>query len=119
MVETFESTEIAAARSAPVNVYYHFYSGERVAFRWPRCAHVLRLGRRRHSRWRWLFTSEYLAIVAASDRTHARAERAGASGTTALRTVRFDDTRAGVDLALTGSPRLSITSAHLAGPSPR
>ncbi len=103
VLETFRGTE-SPRRVAPVNVYYHFYSGERRAalealraiYDWVK-AQPLAL----------LFTSDYLAIVEGF-RT-ARLERliapAGAIAAWrvwshgALRTLRFDATTTGVDLA--------------------
>jgi hypothetical protein len=121
VVETFENTE-KPRRVAPVNVYYHFYSAERVAS----------LASLRHVH-EWvgrqplapLFTSEYLAIVEGF-RT-ARIARADPGWRVwnhgALRTVRFDDTRAGVDLArsqgVLGFVRhQGALYVHLAGPEP-
>ena len=88
VVETFKSTE-SPRRVSPVNVYYHFYSGERVAslaalrvvYDWARRQPVAPV-----------FTSEYLAMVEGF-RT-ARVARAGAGYRVwdhgALRTIRFD-----------------------------
>src|SRR5439155_995443 len=85
-VETFKSTE-SPRRVSPVNVYYHFYSGERVAslaalrvvYDWARRQPVAPV-----------FTSEYLAMVEGF-RT-ARVARAGAGYRVwdhgALRTIR-------------------------------
>ena len=87
-METFKSTE-SPRRVSPVNVYYHFYSGERVAslaalrvvYEWARRQPVAPV-----------FTSEYLAMVEGF-RT-ARVARAGAGYRVwdhgALRTIRFD-----------------------------
>lgn len=88
VLETFKSTE-TPRRVSPVNVYYHFYSGERVAslaalrvvYEWARRQPVAPV-----------FTSEYLAMVEGF-RT-ARVARAGAGFRVwdhgALRTIRFD-----------------------------
>jgi len=97
VVETFENTE-KPRRLAPVNVYYHFYSGERVASL-ASLRHVHEwVGRQPLA---WLFTSEYLAIVAGFRSARIARDPAGWRiwDHGALRTVRFDDTRAGVDLA--------------------
>ncbi|MGH7367983.1 MAG: polysaccharide deacetylase family protein [Candidatus Rokuibacteriota bacterium] len=121
VIETFENTE-RPRRVAPVNLYYHYYSGERVAS----------LAALRHV-YEWvmrqplalLFTSEYLAIVEGF-RT-ARIAR-GPEGWRvwdhgALRTVRFDATRAAVDMArsqgVLGFVRhQGALYVHLAGPEP-
>jgi hypothetical protein len=103
VLETFHGTE-APRRVAPVNVYYHFYSGERHAalaalravYDWV-AAQPLAL----------LFTSDYLAIVDGfrTARLERLATPAGAIAAwrvwdhRALRTLRFDATTAGVDLA--------------------
>jgi hypothetical protein len=121
VVETFENTE-KPRRVAPVNVYYHFYSAERVA--------ALAALRYVHD---WverqplarLFTSEYLAIVEGF-RT-ARIARATPGWRVwdhgALRTVRFDGTRASVDLARSRGVlgfvhHQGSLYVHLAGPEP-
>jgi hypothetical protein len=121
VVETFENTE-KPRRVAPVNVYYHFYSAERVA--------ALASLRYVHD---WverqplarLFTSEYLAIVEGF-RT-ARIARAAPGWRVwdhgALRTVRFDGTRASVDLARSRGVlgfvhHQGALYVHLAGPEP-
>ena len=121
VVETFENTE-KPRRVAPVNVYYHFYSAERVAsLASLRYVHEW-VGRQPLAR---LFTSEYLAIVEGF-RT-ARIARAAAGWRVwdhgALRTVRFDDTRAGVDLARSQGVlgfvhHQGALYVHLAGPEP-
>jgi hypothetical protein len=121
VVETFENTE-KPRRVAPVNVYYHFYSAERVA--------ALASLRYVHD---WverqplarLFTSEYLAIVEGF-RT-ARIARVAPGWRVwdhgALRTVRFDGTRASVDLARSRGVlgfvhHQGALYVHLAGPEP-
>jgi len=121
VVETFENTE-KPRRVAPVNVYYHFYSAERVAS----------LASLRHVH-EWverqplarLFTSEYLAIVQGfrTARIARTAEGWRVWGHGALRTVRFDDTRAGVDLARSQGVlgfvhHQGALYVHLAGPEP-
>jgi len=96
VVDTFRNTE-TPRRVSPINVYYHFYSGERVAslaalrtvYDWARRQPVAPV-----------FTSEYLAMVEGF-RT-ARIARAGAGFRVwdhgALRTVRFDGGAAAVDM---------------------
>jgi hypothetical protein len=121
VVETFENTE-KPRRVAPVNLYYHFYSAERVASL-TSLRHVHDwVARQPLAR---LFTSEYLAIVAGFRTARiARAEpgwRVWDHG--ALRTVRFDDTRAGVDLARSRGVlgfvhHQGALYVHLAGPEP-
>ena len=121
VVETFENTE-KPRRVAPVNVYYHFYSAERVASL-VSLRHVHEwVGRQPLAR---LFTSEYLAIVegfrSARIARHATGWRVWDHG--ALRTVRFDDTRAGVDLARSQGVlgfvhHQGALYVHLAGPEP-
>ncbi|HKW93687.1 MAG TPA: hypothetical protein VJX92_17485, partial [Methylomirabilota bacterium] len=96
VTDTFENTE-RPRRVAPVNVYHHYYSGERVAS-------LAAL----HRVYEWvgaqalapLFTSEYLAIVAGfrAARIARTADGWRVWDHGALRTVRFDDTRASVDL---------------------
>jgi hypothetical protein len=121
VVETFENTE-KPRRVAPVNLYYHFYSAERVAsLASLRYVHEW-VGRQPLAR---LFTSEYLAVVdgfrtARIART-APGWRVWDHG--ALRTVRFDDTRAGVDLARSQGVlgfvhHQGSLYVHLAGPEP-
>jgi hypothetical protein len=102
VLETFQDTE-NPRRVSPVNVYYHFYSGERRAalealrtvYDWAQAQPLAPL-----------FTSEYLATVdgfrtarlerlAAPPRAKA-AWRVWSHG--ALRTLRFDATAAAVDL---------------------
>jgi hypothetical protein len=121
VIDTYENTE-RPRRVAPVNLYYHYYSGERVAslaalhyvHEW-----VLRQPLAR------IFTSEYLAIVEGF-RT-ARIARTGDGwriwGHGALPTVRFDDTRAHLDLdrssgALGYLHHQGALYVHLAGPGP-
>ncbi len=121
VVETFENTE-KPRRVAPVNVYYHFYSAERVAaLASLRYVHDW-VARQPLAR---LFTSEYLAIVEGF-RT-ARIARAAPGWRVwdhgALRTVRFDDTRAPVDLARSRGVlgfvhHQGALYVHLAGPEP-
>ena len=121
VVETFENTE-KPRRVAPVNLYYHFYSAERVAALVSlRYVHEW-VGRQPLAR---LFTSEYLAIVEGF-RT-ARIARVAAGWRVwehgALRTVRFDDTRATVDLARSQGllgyvHHQGALYVHLAGPEP-
>ena len=95
--ETFQNTE-SPRRVSPINIYYHYYSGERIA--------SLVALRQVHDWARGqpiapIFTSEYLAIVEGF-RT-ARIARGPAGWRIwdhgALRTVRFDATKAAVDLA--------------------
>jgi len=121
VVETFENTE-KPRRVAPVNVYHHFYSAERVASL-ASLRHVHEwVGRQPLAR---LFTSEYLAIVDGF-RTARIARAAGGWRVWdhgALRTVRFDDTRAGVDLARSQGVlgfvhHQGALYVHLAGPEP-
>ncbi|HEY7039063.1 MAG TPA: hypothetical protein VID28_09440 [Methylomirabilota bacterium] len=121
VIQTFENTE-APRRVAPVNVYYHYYSGERVA-----SLQAL------HQVHEWvlrqplapLFTSEYLAIVegfrAARIARTAEGWRIADHG--ALRTVRFDDTSASVDLGRSSGVlgfvhHQGALYVHLAGPEP-
>jgi len=97
VVETFRNTE-TPRRVSPINIYYHFYSGERLA-----ALAALR------SVYDWtlgqpvapIFTSEYLAIVAGFRTTKiarsAEGWRIWNHG--ALRTLRFDRVDRGVDLA--------------------
>lgn len=121
VTETFRRTE-TDRRVCPVNIYYHFYSGERVA--------ALKALRETYA---WaaarplapLFTSEYAAMVAGF-RT-ARLARTGEGWRVwdhgALRTVRFDDTAEGLDLershGVLGATRHGgALYVHLAGPEP-
>ena len=121
MIETYENTE-RPRRVAPVNVYYHYYSGERVAslaalhyvHEW-----VLRQPLAR------IFTSEYLAIVAGfrTARIARVPEGWRISGHGALSTVRFDDTRAHLDLDRSSGVlgylhHQGALYVHLAGPGP-
>jgi hypothetical protein len=121
VIETFEGTE-RPRRVAPVNVYYHYYSGERVAslaalhhvHEW-----VLRQPLAR------LFTSEYLAIVEGfrTARIARVAEGWRIWDHGALGTVRFDDTRAHVDLGRSSGVlgyvhHQGSLYVHLAGPDP-
>jgi hypothetical protein len=121
VIETFENTE-KPRRVAPVNVYYHYYSGERVAsiaalhyvHEW-----VLRQPLAR------LFTSEYVAIVdgfrAARIARTPEGWRIWNHG--ALGTVRFDGTRAHLDLGRSSGVlgylhHQGALYVHLAGPGP-
>ncbi len=121
VIETYENTE-RPRRVAPVNVYYHYYSGERVAslaalhhvHEW-----VLRQPLAR------IFTSEYLAIVAGfrTARIARVPEGWRISGHGALSTVRFDDTRAHLDLDRSSGVlgylhHQGALYVHLAGPGP-
>jgi len=121
VIETFENTE-RPRRVAPVNVYYHYYSGERIAslaalryvHEWVTRQPLARL-----------FTSEYLAIVEGfrSTRVARTAEGWRIWDHGALRTVRFDDTRAHVDLARSQGVlgflhHQGALYVHLAGPEP-
>jgi hypothetical protein len=121
VIETFENTE-RPRRVAPVNVYYHYYSGERVAslaalhhvHEW-----VLRQPLAR------IFTSEYLAVVEGfrTARIARTAEGWRIWGHGALGTVRFDDTRAHVDLGRSTGVlgyvhHQGSLYVHLAGPNP-
>jgi polysaccharide biosynthesis protein PelA len=121
VIQTFENTE-APRRVAPVNVYYHYYSGERVA-----SLHAL------HEVHEWvlrqplapLFTSEYLAIVEGfrTARIARTAEGWRIDRHGALRTIRFDDTAASVDLARSSGVlgfvhHQGALYVHLAGPEP-
>jgi hypothetical protein len=121
VIETFENTE-RPRRVAPVNVYYHYYSGERIAslaalryvHEWVTRQPLARL-----------FTSEYLAIVEGfrSARISRTAEGWRIWDHGALRTVRFDDTRAHVDLARSQGVlgflhHQGALYVHLAGPEP-
>jgi len=121
VIQTFENTE-APRRVAPVNVYYHYYSGERVA-----SLHSLQHVHEWVSRQplALLFTSEYLAIVEGfrTARIARTAEGWRISSHGALRTVRFDDTRASVDLARSQGVlgfvhHQGALYVHLAGPEP-
>jgi len=99
VIETFRNTE-APRRVSPINIYYHFYSGERVAslgalqtvYEWVAA-----------QRPAPIFTSEYLAMVAGF-RT-VRVARTGQGWRVwdhgELRTVRFD--RPDVDVDVTRS----------------
>jgi hypothetical protein len=121
VIETFENTE-KPRRVAPVNVYYHYYSGERVAsLASLRHVHdwVMRQPLAR------LFTSEYLAIVDGFRTARIAREAPGwrVWDHGALRTVRFDDTRAVVDLARSQGVlgfvhHQGSLYVHLAGPEP-
>ena len=124
VAETFRNTE-SPRRVSPINVYYHFYSGERLAS----------LGALRHV-YDWalkqpiapVFTSEYLGMVAGF-RT-ARVARAAEGWRVwehgALRTVRVDgaaaeQARAGIDLSrsrgvLGWSRHQGSLYVHLEGP---
>jgi hypothetical protein len=121
VIETFENTE-KPRRVAPVNVYYHYYSGERVASL-ASLRHVHDwVVRQPLSR---LFTSEYLAIVEGFRTARVARDAAGwrVWDHGALRTVRFDDTRAAVDLArsqgvLGFAHHQGALYVHLAGPEP-
>src|SRR5258705_414753 len=121
VIETYENTE-RPRRVAPVNVYYHYYSGERVAslaalqyvHEW-----VLRQSLAR------IFTSEYLAIVEGfrTARIARVPEGWRISGHGALSTVRFDDTRAHLDLDRSSGVlgylhHQGALYVHLAGPGP-
>jgi hypothetical protein len=121
VIETFANTE-RPRRVAPVNIYYHYYSGERVAA-------LAAL----HHVYGWvlqqslapIFTSEYLAIVEGF-RTARIARAAGGWRVWnhgALRTLRFDDTRATVDLVRSRGVlgylhHQGALYVHLAGPAP-
>ena len=121
VVETFENTE-RPRRVTPVNVYYHYYSGEKIA-----SLAALRYVHdwvERQSLAR-LFTSEYLAIVEGF-RT-ARIARTPEGWRIwdhgALGTVRFDDTPSQVDLGRSTGVLGYLHSqgalyVHLAGPGP-
>jgi hypothetical protein len=96
VIETFRNTE-TPRRVSPINIYYHFYSGERAA-----SLNALR------DVYDWalrqpvapLFTSEYLAM-AEGFRTARMARAAGGWrvwGHGALRTIRFDGTTREVDM---------------------
>lgn len=97
VIETFENTE-RPRRVAPVNVYHHYYSGERIAslaalhrvYEWVRQQPLAPV-----------FTSEYLAIVEGfrTARIARTADGWRVWDHGALRTIRFDDPRAAVDLA--------------------
>src|SRR5260370_160047 len=121
VIETYENTE-RPRRVAPVNVYYHYYSGERVAslaalqyvHEW-----VLRQSLAR------IFTSEYLAIVEGfrTARIARVPEGWRISDHRALCTVRFDDTRAHLDLDRSSGVlgylhHQGALYVHLAGPGP-
>jgi polysaccharide biosynthesis protein PelA len=121
VIETFENTE-RPRRVAPVNVYYHYYSAERVA--------ALAALHRVHE---WvvrqplarIFTSEYLAIVEGFRTARIARDPAGwrVWDHGALRTVRFDGTRAPVDLARSRGVlgfvhHQGALYVHLAGPEP-
>ena len=121
VIDTFENTE-RPRRVAPVNLYYHYYSGERVAslaalhyvHEW-----VLRQPLAR------IFTSEYLAIVDGFRTARIARTAAGwrISGHGALPTVRFDDTRAHLDLDRSSGVlgylhHQDALYVHLAGPGP-
>src|SRR5262249_53149920 len=106
----------------PVNVYHHYYSGERVASL--AALHYVHEWVLRQSLAR-LFTSEYLAIV-----DGFRTARIGRTpegwriwNHGALGTVRFDDTRAHLDLPRSTGVRGSLPPqgalyVHLAGSGP-
>ncbi len=121
VTETFRNTE-SPRRVSPINVYYHFYSGERIAslkalrevyddaLRQPIAP---------------LFTSEYVATVAGF--RSARLARVEGGWQIwdhgALRTVRFDDADGLVDLSrsrgILGARRHGDSLyVHLAGPEP-
>lgn len=120
-IDTFRNTE-SPRRVSPINVYYHFYSGERIA-----ALQALR------EVYDWvlrqpvapLYTSEYVAMVAGF-RT-ARIGRVTDGWRVwdhgALRTVRLDGGAAEVDLArsqgvLGASRHADGLYVHLAGPEP-
>lgn len=121
VIETFENTE-RPRRVAPVNVYYHYYSGERIAsLAALRFVHEW-VARQPLAR---LFTSEYLAIVEGfrSARIARTPEGWRIWDHGALRTVRFDDTRAHVDLVRSRGVlgflhHQGALYVHLAGPEP-
>ena len=96
VVETFERTETPRRVSA-INVYYHFYSGERVASLKALTAVYDWVLRRPLAP---LFTSEYLAMVAGfrSARIARTAEGWRIWNHGDLRTVRFDGSDEAVDL---------------------
>lgn len=120
-IDTFRNTG-SPRRVSPINVYYHFYSGERIA--------ALRALREVYD---WvlrqpvapLYTSEYVAMV-----TGFRTARIGrvTDGWRvwdhgALRTIRLDESAAEVDLArchgvLGASRHAGGFYVHLAGPEP-
>jgi polysaccharide biosynthesis protein PelA len=121
VIDTYENTE-RPRRVAPVNLYYHYYSGERVAslaalhhvHEW-----VLRQPLAR------IFTSEYLAIVEGfrTARIARTADGWRISDHGALPTVRFDDTRAHLDLDRSSGVlgylhHQGALYVHLAGPGP-
>jgi polysaccharide biosynthesis protein PelA len=121
VIDTYENTE-RPRRVAPVNLYYHYYSGERVAslaalhyvHEW-----VLRQPLAR------IFTSEYLAIVEGfrTARIARTADGWRISAHGALPTVRFDDTRAHLDLDRSSGVlgylhHQGALYVHLAGPGP-
>ncbi len=121
VVETFENTE-RPRRVAPVNVYHHYYSGERIAslaalhhvYEWVRQQPLAPI-----------FTSDYLAIVEGfrTARIARTAEGWRIWDHGALRTVRFDDTRATVDLTRSSGVlgfvhHQGALYVHLGGPDP-
>lgn len=97
VLETFARTD-APARLKPLNVYYHYYSGERES-----ALAVLRQVYDQAMRMEPfpLWTSQYVEL--AHDFFRVRIERSGDAFTLhdlgALRTIRFDDEPRGVDLA--------------------
>jgi polysaccharide biosynthesis protein PelA len=119
VVQTFNNTE-TPRRVSPINIYYHFYSGERIAS----------LSALRHVHdWALrqpvapIFTSEYLAIVEGF--RSARLARTGEGWRVwdhgDLRTIRFDSTRAAVDMSrsrgvLGWIHHQGSLYVHLAGP---
>lgn len=119
VVETFRNTE-APRRVSPVNIYYHFYSGERRAS----------LAALRHVHdWALaqpvapVFTSEYAAMVEGfrQARIARTAEGWRIRDHGGLRTVRFDGTAAVVDLGrsagvLGWSQHQGSLYVHLEGP---
>ena len=121
VIETFERTG-EPRRVTPVNVYFHYYSGERIAsLAALRYVHDW-VERQRLAR---IFTSEYLAIVEGFRTTRiARIPegwRVWSHG--ALGTVRFDDTPSHVDLGRSTGVlgylhHQGALYVHLAGPIP-
>jgi hypothetical protein len=121
VIETFQNTE-RPRRVTPVNVYYHYFSGERIA-----SLAALRLVHEWVERQPLarLFTSEYLAIIEGfrTARVARTLEgwRVWSHGT--LGTMRFDDTAAHVDLGRSTGVlgylhHQGALYVHLAGPAP-
>ena len=119
VVDTFRNTE-SPRRVSPINIYYHFYSGERIAS----------LAALRHV-YDWvlrqpvapIFASEYAAMVAGfrTARLARTAEGWRIRDHGALRTVRFDGVATGLDLehsagVLGWSRHQGSLYVHLEGP---